>query len=107
MTSAQAGPREACHDAPIRACRAGPEIRPQRQRGAAQPRLCLRHASARPSEARVGRSVFLASPEVAAILTELKLDDPTIAAALLHDVIEDPEGTRAEIEQEFGKENGA
>ena len=36
--------------------------------------------------------------EVAAILTDLKLDDATIAAALLHDTIEDTEATRAEID---------
>jgi RelA/SpoT family (p)ppGpp synthetase len=42
--------------------------------------------------------------EVAAILTELKLDDATIVAALLHDVIEDTDATRQEIEQLFGKE---
>ncbi len=45
--------------------------------------------------------------EVAAILTELKLDDATIAAALLHDVIEDTDVTRTEIDQKFGKEIGA
>ena len=45
--------------------------------------------------------------EVAAILTELKLDDATIVAALLHDVIEDTDVTRAEIDQKFGKEIGA
>src|SRR6266853_358313 len=32
--------------------------------------------------------------EVAAILTDLKLDDATVAAALLHDTIEDTEATR-------------
>src|ERR1700759_2967535 len=42
--------------------------------------------------------------EVAAILTDLKLDDATIAAALLHDTIEDTETTRAEIERLFGKD---
>src|SRR5436309_6604905 len=42
--------------------------------------------------------------EVAAILTEMKLDDATIAAALLHDTIEDTETTHAEIEEKFGKE---
>ena len=45
--------------------------------------------------------------EVAAILTELKLDDATIATALLHDVIEDTDVTRAEIDQKFGEEIGA
>ena len=45
--------------------------------------------------------------EVAAILTDLKLDDATIAAALLHDTIEDTEATRAEIDQLFGHEIGA
>jgi RelA/SpoT family (p)ppGpp synthetase len=45
--------------------------------------------------------------EVAAILTELKLDDATIAAALLHDTIEDTETTRAEIDQLFGPDIGA
>jgi GTP diphosphokinase / guanosine-3',5'-bis(diphosphate) 3'-diphosphatase len=45
--------------------------------------------------------------EVAAILTDLKLDDATIAAALLHDTIEDTEATRDEIDQMFGNDIGA
>ena len=45
--------------------------------------------------------------EVAAILTELKLDDASIAVALLHDTIEDTDATRAEIDQLFGAEIGA
>ncbi|KQW22763.1 GTP pyrophosphokinase [Afipia sp. Root123D2] len=45
--------------------------------------------------------------EVAAILTDLKLDDATIVAALLHDTIEDTESTRTEIDQIFGPEIGA
>ena len=40
--------------------------------------------------------------EVAAILTDLKLDDATITTALLHDVIEDTDTTRAEIDRLFG-----
>lgn len=44
--------------------------------------------------------------EVAAILTDLKLDDSTIAAALLHDTIEDTHATRAEIDELFGKDIG-
>jgi len=39
---------------------------------------------------------------VASILTSLKLDDDTIATALLHDTIEDTETTKAEIERIFG-----
>ncbi|MDH3742409.1 MAG: HD domain-containing protein, partial [Hyphomicrobiales bacterium] len=42
--------------------------------------------------------------EVAAILTELKLDDATVVAALLHDVVEDTESTHQEIEELFGSE---
>jgi RelA/SpoT family (p)ppGpp synthetase len=45
--------------------------------------------------------------EVAAILTDLKVDDATIAAALLHDTIEDTPTTRAEIDQMFGSDIGA
>src|SRR5665647_3263541 len=45
--------------------------------------------------------------EVAAILTDLKLDDSTIAAALLHDTIEDTAATRAEIDSLFGPDIGA
>src|ERR1051325_11611419 len=44
--------------------------------------------------------------EVAAILTELKLDDASIAVGLLHDTIEDTDATRAEIDQLFGAEIG-
>src|SRR6201997_552352 len=44
--------------------------------------------------------------EVAGILTDLKLDDATIAAALLHDTIEDTTATRAEIDELFGHDIG-
>ena len=44
--------------------------------------------------------------EVAAILTELKLDDSSIATALLHDTIEDTGATREEIDQLFGPQVG-
>jgi GTP pyrophosphokinase len=44
--------------------------------------------------------------EVAAILTELKLDDATIVAAMLHDTIEDTDSTREEIDRLFGGDIG-
>ena len=60
------------------------------------------------SQTRASGDPYFAHPlEVAAILTELKLDDATIVAALLHDTIEDTEATRAEIDQVFGPEIGA
>ncbi|MDX1580725.1 MAG: bifunctional (p)ppGpp synthetase/guanosine-3',5'-bis(diphosphate) 3'-pyrophosphohydrolase, partial [Alphaproteobacteria bacterium] len=42
--------------------------------------------------------------EVAGILTEMRLDDATIATALLHDTIEDTLATREELEDHFGEE---
>jgi RelA/SpoT family (p)ppGpp synthetase len=42
--------------------------------------------------------------EVAGILTDLKLDDQTIATAILHDTIEDTVATPEEIERLFGKD---
>jgi len=56
---------------------------------------------------RASGDPYISHPlEVAAILAEHKLDDATIAAALLHDTIEDTEATRAEIDQMFGKDIG-
>src|SRR5437660_8673102 len=60
------------------------------------------------SQIRASGDPYFSHPlEVAAILTDLKLDDATIVAALLHDTIEDTEATRAEIDQIFGHEIGA
>ena len=55
-------------------------------------------------QARANGDPYFSHPlEVAAILTDLKLDDATIATALLHDVIEDTDATRTEIDQLFGR----
>jgi guanosine-3',5'-bis(diphosphate) 3'-pyrophosphohydrolase len=60
------------------------------------------------SQTRASGDPYFSHPlEVAAILTDLKLDDATIVAALLHDTIEDTEATRSEIDQIFGPEIGA
>src|SRR5262245_24736361 len=59
------------------------------------------------NQKRASGDLYFSHPlEVAAILTEFRLDDATIAAALLHDVIEDTEVTRGEIDQLFGEEIG-
>ena len=44
--------------------------------------------------------------EVAAILTDMRMDESTIAVALLHDTIEDTNATRDEIDQLFGEDIG-
>ncbi len=54
-----------------------------------------------------GDPYFTHPLEVAAILTDLKLDDATIVAAVLHDTIEDTASTREEIDTLFGPEIGA
>ena len=51
-----------------------------------------------------GEAFFLHPVQVAHILIDLKLDPQSIAAALLHDVIEDTNHTLAEIRAEFGRE---
>ncbi len=53
---------------------------------------------------RNGDPYFSHPLEVAAILTDLKLDDATIATALLHDVIEDTAVTKGDIDKYFGPE---
>src|SRR6266540_1294755 len=59
------------------------------------------------AQKRASGDLFFSHPlEVAGILTDLKLDDATIAAALLHDTIEDTEATRAEIDSLFGPDIG-
>lgn len=48
---------------------------------------------------------FIIHPvHVAYILAEIGLDDTTICAALLHDVVEDTKVTKDDMEREFGKE---
>ena len=59
------------------------------------------------SQQRASGDPYFSHPlEVAAILTDLKLDDATIATALLHDTIEDTHATREEIDRLFGAEIG-
>ncbi|ENN92127.1 RelA/SpoT family protein [Bartonella bovis] len=56
---------------------------------------------------RASGDLYFSHPlEVAAILTDMRVDEATIAVALLHDTIEDTSATRAEIDQLFGSEIG-
>jgi len=60
------------------------------------------------TQKRASGDLFFGHPlEVAAILTDLKLDDATIAAAVLHDTVEDTEATLEEINRVFGPEIGS
>jgi guanosine-3',5'-bis(diphosphate) 3'-pyrophosphohydrolase len=59
------------------------------------------------AQTRASGDPYFSHPlEVAAILTDLKLDDATIAAAVLHDTIEDTSTTREEIDRLFGEQIG-
>ncbi|MEJ1158568.1 RelA/SpoT family protein [Prosthecomicrobium sp. N25] len=59
------------------------------------------------SQKRASGDPYFSHPlEVAAILTDLRFDDASIAVALLHDTIEDTDATRAEIDGLFGEEIG-
>jgi guanosine-3',5'-bis(diphosphate) 3'-pyrophosphohydrolase len=59
------------------------------------------------TQTRASGDPYFSHPiEVAAILTDLKLDDATIAAALLHDTIEDTHVTQDEIDRLFGPDIG-
>ena len=53
-----------------------------------------------------GDPYFVHPLEVAGILTDLRLDDGTIAVGLLHDTLEDTDATRNEIDSLFGPEIG-
>ncbi|MHB0953133.1 MAG: RelA/SpoT family protein [Allorhizobium sp.] len=58
-------------------------------------------------QTRASGDPYISHPlEVAAILTEMHLDESTIAVALLHDTIEDTTATRAEIDELFGEDIG-
>ncbi|MCP4316841.1 MAG: bifunctional (p)ppGpp synthetase/guanosine-3',5'-bis(diphosphate) 3'-pyrophosphohydrolase [Hyphomicrobiales bacterium] len=58
-------------------------------------------------QTRANGDPYISHPlEVAAILTNMRLDEATVAVALLHDTIEDTSATRDEIDELFGEEIG-
>jgi RelA/SpoT family (p)ppGpp synthetase len=61
--------------------------------------------SAHAGQLRASGDPYITHPvAVAGILADLRLDYPSIVAALLHDVIEDTPTAKAEIAQRFGKQ---
>ena len=53
---------------------------------------------------KLGDSPYIFHPlEVAQILTGLTDDEEVITAGILHDIVEDTDGTLAEIEKRFGR----
>ncbi|MBE6073642.1 MAG: bifunctional (p)ppGpp synthetase/guanosine-3',5'-bis(diphosphate) 3'-pyrophosphohydrolase [Selenomonas ruminantium] len=62
-------------------------------------------AAAHEGQTRVSGEAYIIHPlHVAQILTELHIDDVTISAALLHDVVEDTIYTKEQIAEMFGEE---
>ncbi|HEY3064286.1 MAG TPA: bifunctional (p)ppGpp synthetase/guanosine-3',5'-bis(diphosphate) 3'-pyrophosphohydrolase [Methylomirabilota bacterium] len=54
---------------------------------------------------RASGEPYLSHPlEVAGLLVNFKMDVTTVTAGLLHDVLEDTDATKADLEREFGKE---
>jgi GTP pyrophosphokinase len=65
-------------------------------------------AKAHKGQERISGEPYLSHPlDVANILTELRLDTASVAAGLLHDVVEDTHATLAEIKELFGTEVAA
>jgi RelA/SpoT family (p)ppGpp synthetase len=62
-------------------------------------------AQAHEGQRRYSGEAYITHPvAVAAILADLRLDNQTIAAALMHDVIEDTPTAKEQIERQFGSE---
>ena len=59
------------------------------------------------TQTRASGDPYISHPlEVAAILTDMHVDERTIVVALLHDTIEDTDATREEIDELFGEDVG-
>ena len=68
-------------------------------------RAYIYSAKVHDGQMRLSGEPYLSHPlEVAGILADMKLDAVSVAAGLLHDVIEDTHATEEEIEEMFGRE---
>ena len=62
-------------------------------------------ATAHAGQTRLSGEPYLSHPlAVASILAEMGFDEPTIAAGLLHDTVEDTKATIEELDENFGEE---
>lgn len=62
-------------------------------------------SKAHANQVRISGDPYITHPlAVALILSQLELDIPTLAAAMLHDVVEDTGFTIADLEKDFGEE---
>ena len=109
-------PEVHCDDGRARGIRASPGARRRADRGGrastsrtstatSSPRAFSFAASAHDRQQRRSGEEFINHPfGVAKILAELHLDEQTIAAALLHDVVEDTDADLKAVRDEFGDE---
>ena len=67
-------------------------------------RLPLQRPGASWAKRALGRRFLTHSVAVATLLADLQMDSTTIAAALLHDVVEDSDVPLAQIRTDFGNE---
>lgn len=95
-------------NAPPRADEIGPLLDTYRQRHPRAQTSLITRAYERAEEAHRGQSRLSGEPyithplAVATLVAEMGLDDTTIAAALLHDAVEDTGVTLDDVEREFG-----
>ena len=77
---------------------------PQRDGAMLERAFLFGEAAHAPQKRANGEPYFIHPIAVANLLADLRLDDATIATALLHDVVEDTNATKATLEEQFGTE---
>ena len=82
------------------------EYRPQADAGLVRRAYEFAEEKHRPQKRKNGEPYIIHPLEVTEILAELEMDEKTLAAGLLHDVVEDCEVSAEEIEALFGQEVG-
>lgn len=80
------------------------EYRPQADTDLIRRAYTFAEEKHRPQRRKNGQPYIIHPVEVTEILADLEMDEQTLAAALLHDVVEDCEVTLAELNSAFGAE---